>query len=195
MQFGLTEEEAEKVVNSLKDIFEEVFNFITSPFTRAFDLVKKLFKIWNDDSKSSTEKLKESFEAVYDYIVDPFKKAMKWIDDKFNAFLDATLGNLADALSFIGIDIGYERRSGQLDTSDDVSPSATPASLTMGKIGSLVTDVPSPVNSTSVRNDIDIKPNITIHATDSLDGAKRAGDYLADQIGKASDFNKSAVRG
>lgn len=195
MWFGMSEEGAEQTVNAMKDVFSLIFEFITSPFTRAFNLVKDLFKIWNDDSKSATQKFKSSFSAVYDYIVSPFKTAMRWIDDKFNGFLDATLGNLADALSFIGIDIGYEKRSGQLDAGDDVSPSATSTSLTMGKIGSLATDVPSPVNGASVRNDVRVDSKIEIHATDSLDGAKRAGDYLADQIGKASDFNKSAVRG
>ncbi|WP_051396131.1 hypothetical protein WMO13_06520 [Ignatzschineria larvae DSM 13226] len=246
MWFGMSEEGAEDTVNAIAGFFSLITDFIFAPFKAAFDLVKDLFEIWGDDSKTVPEKIKESFVAVFDYLISPFKKAMKWIKETFGGFIDTIVGNAIKALNYIpGVNIEYTPINGADENDMPASPSLAMSTMNAiadskgegvspiydydnssndngsydysnnvtnnyqsknddflamyGSIASIANgiNVPSPVTNqnTTVRNDVKVDSKIEIHATDSLDGAKRAGNYLADQIGKASDFNKSAVRG
>lgn len=102
MYFGMSEENAEKTVETIGRVFDATFDFLTSPFEAAVDFVKNLFSIWTDDSTSTMEKIGKSFEAAIDFISTPFKEGWKLVKDLFNIWgvdLDSFIDGIKDAFS------------------------------------------------------------------------------------------------
>lgn len=189
MYFGMSEEGADQTIQAMKDTFKLMKDFILQPFKDAWELVKKLFNVWTDDSTSVTDKLKQTFFAIYEFIVSPFRRAMKWINDTFNGFIDKTLGKVADVLSYIGIDVDWGKNE------IDALPEA--GQMIMGA-AMLVPNVPNPSTnqSTTTTNNVDASSNIIINANDSIDGAKMAADSLyAKQAELAKEYTKSGIGG
>ncbi|HCD1107534.1 hypothetical protein B5724_00220 [Morganella morganii] len=82
MWLGMSEDGADKTVAGISAVFGTIFDVITTPFRLAWDLIKGLFKIWGDDTKSLTEKLGDTFWLVVDLIKKPFEKAFDWVLEK-----------------------------------------------------------------------------------------------------------------
>lgn len=79
MWLGMSEDGADKTVAGISAVFGTIFDVITMPFKLAWDLIKGLFKIWGDDTKSLTEKLGDTFWLVVDLIKKPFEEAFDWV--------------------------------------------------------------------------------------------------------------------
>ncbi|HEI8864200.1 TPA: hypothetical protein ACWLTD_003274 [Morganella morganii] len=79
MWLGMSEDGADKTVAGISAVFGTIFDVITTPFRLAWDLIKGLFKIWGDDTKSLTEKLGDTFWLVVDLIKKPFEEAFDWV--------------------------------------------------------------------------------------------------------------------
>lgn len=93
--FGWIKNGVKAAVNVVKITFLAIVYFIAAPFCNGWNLVKKLFDIWGNDSSSFTEKIKETFEAVVKFVTEPFEKAfdavMNWIRNGLDEINDSEI--------------------------------------------------------------------------------------------------------
>ncbi|KLU15089.1 hypothetical protein AFK69_16190 [Xenorhabdus sp. GDc328] len=78
-QFGMSEQDADRFVDKLGDIFSFIWYWITYPFRAGLKLAKGLYDIFSDDSTTWTEKLGKVFDLLLDLITAPFKAAFKFV--------------------------------------------------------------------------------------------------------------------
>ncbi|MDE9590130.1 hypothetical protein KKJ23_21405, partial [Xenorhabdus bovienii] len=78
-QFGMSEQDADRFVDKLGDIFSFIWYWLTYPFRAAFKLVKGLYDIFSDDSTTWTQKLGKVFDLILDLLTTPFKEAFRFV--------------------------------------------------------------------------------------------------------------------
>ncbi|PHM54530.1 phage tail tape measure protein [Xenorhabdus sp. KK7.4] len=78
-QFGMSERDADRFVDTLSEIFSTIWNWLTYPFRAAFKLIKGLYDIFSDDSTTWTQKLGKIFDLIWDLLTTPFKEAFKFV--------------------------------------------------------------------------------------------------------------------
>lgn len=97
-EFDWIKKRARAFSNSISEAFKPIIDFILSPFKAGFDLVKKLYDTFTDDSTSWTEKLDIAFTAIKDFLFAPFQAGWDLVKGLFNI-------SDADAKKFVD-DIG-----------------------------------------------------------------------------------------
>lgn len=93
--FDWIKKKAKAFSNSISEAFKPIVDFVLSPFKAGFDLVKKLYDTFTDDSTSWAEKLDIAFTAIKDFLFEPFKAGWDLIKGLFNI-------SDADAKKFVG---------------------------------------------------------------------------------------------
>ncbi|MDE9565897.1 hypothetical protein KKI93_18000 [Xenorhabdus bovienii] len=78
-QFGMGEQDADRFVDKIGDIFSFIWGLLTYPFRAAFKLVTGLYSIFSDDSTTWTQKLGKVFDLVWDLLTTPFKEAFRFV--------------------------------------------------------------------------------------------------------------------
>lgn len=81
-------------VKAIGEAIKPIVDFIVAPFRAGWELVKKLFDIWGNDSSSFTDKIKETFEAVVKFVSEPFEKAFAAISKAFDTLMGWIRGGL-----------------------------------------------------------------------------------------------------
>ncbi|MEI8663621.1 hypothetical protein KKJ14_22310, partial [Xenorhabdus bovienii] len=78
-QFGMGEQDADRFVDKIGDIFSFIWGLLTYPFRAAFKLVTGLYSIFSDDSTTWTQKLGKVFDLILDLLTTPFKEAFRFV--------------------------------------------------------------------------------------------------------------------
>ncbi|MDE9519733.1 hypothetical protein KKJ17_18950, partial [Xenorhabdus bovienii] len=78
-QFGMGEQDADRFVDKIGDIFSFIWGLLTYPFRAAFKLVTGLYDIFSDDSTTWTQKLGKVFDLILDLLTTPFKEAFRFV--------------------------------------------------------------------------------------------------------------------
>lgn len=81
--FGWIKQQSRSFVSGLQSVFKSITDFLFAPFNAVFDLVKKLYDIFTNDSTTWTQKLDKVFVAIKDFLFSPFKAGWELVKSLF----------------------------------------------------------------------------------------------------------------
>lgn len=178
MYFGMSEEGANNVVNSIISVFSSLGDLLVAPFQFAWETISDLFDIWADDTTSLTDKISASFTSLSSKLIAPFKFAITWIKDKFMGYIDVAKKKITGILSFFGF---------KADNNEPVDEKFDTASFNA--------EAAAVSRSVKTVNQGDMTNNIVINTNDTRVGAMQAGDMVREQIVNVHNNTRSALRG